>query len=71
MSMNFERSLVKAVPEATGEGPRRKARRDREFDAVHAWKPRDRAIIIERMEDYLARRRENVLVEVEDKETYL
>ena len=29
---------------------------DLEFDAVHAWTPRDRAII-KRMEDYLARRR--------------
>ena len=41
-----------------------------EFDAVHAWKPRN-CVIITRMEDYLARRRVNVLVEVEEVETYL
>ena len=40
------------------------------FDAVHAWKPKV-PVIIERMEDFLARRREKVLVEVEVLETHL
>ena len=39
-----------------------------EFDAVQVWKPRDR-VIIQRMDDHLARRRESVLVE--ELETYL
>ena len=40
------------------------------FDAVHVWKPKV-PVIIERMEDFLARRREKVLVEVEVLETHL
>ena len=38
---------------------------DPEFDAVHAWTPRDR-VLINRMEDCLARRGENVVVDVEE-----
>ena len=42
----------------------------RNSDAVHAWKPTDR-VIIQRMEDYLARRRENIMVEVKELGAYL
>ena len=43
---------------------------DPEFGVVHAWNPKDRVIIM-LMEYHHGRRRENVLVEVEDLDTYL
>ena len=41
-----------------------------EFDTVDVWRPRDR-VIIERMITYLARKRQNVFVEVEVLDTYI
>ena len=41
-----------------------------EFDVVYAWTPRD-TVIIQQMVTYLARKRQNVFVEVEELETYI
>ena len=43
---------------------------DPEFDVIHAWRLRDR-VIIRKMEDYLARKREDIWVKVGELEAHL
>ena len=43
---------------------------DPEFDVIYAWRPIDR-VIIRKVEDYLARKREDIWVKVGELEAYL